>query len=72
MATRRIRVVFLLRNNLAKKELQSGKGKTCFKKLLNYAKQQMHIKNAQIRDERSGFLLRYFNLICQLRLLPFS
>ena len=34
MATRRIRVVFLLRNNLAKKELQSGKGKTCFKKTL--------------------------------------
>ena len=55
MATRRIRVVFLLRNNLAKKELQSGKGKTCFKKLLNYVKQQMHIKMLKLETREVAF-----------------
>ena len=58
--------VILLRNdNLARKELRSENGKTL--KLWNYVKHQMHINNALIRDERSGFLLRYFHLICQLR-----
>ena len=65
-ATQNTPAVILLRNdNLARKELRSENGKTL--KLWNYVKQQMHINNALIRDERSGFLLRYFHLICQLR-----